>query len=201
MFQRSPKAKEKYVSLDRAAEALCLSQSQLHQYLVTGQLLASIVYYKPSDYREQRKTTLQDGSSTIHTKTSRTMLSLVSSEHQFVSLMYLHPDDAARVLLNKVASREMLVSRLFRDRTLSPKQGLGLVGESSITVSPSDLLITSDELGRFSRDACIRIKEKSGSSIDLPQKPWYDRPIGRTGLAILGAVLSGIVVMWLKGEF
>lgn len=134
MFRRTPKARERYVSLGRAADALRLANDQLSQYLVTGQLLASIIYHKPSDFRERREVTLKDGSSAIHTKTSRTMLSIVSPGHQFAPLMYLHPDDTARVLLNKVANREMLVARLFRDRTLSPKQGIGLVGESAVAV-------------------------------------------------------------------
>lgn len=200
MFRRTPKARERYVSLGRAADALRLANDQLSQYLVTGQLLASIIYHKPSDFRERREVTLKDGSSAIHTKTSRTMLSIVSPGHQFAPLMYLHPDDTARVLLNKVANREMLVARLFRDRTLSPKQGIGLVGESAVAVTPSDLVISSEELGRFAKDARIRIKASAASSIDLPQKPWYDRPIGRTGLAILGAVIAGVIAMRLKGE-
>jgi hypothetical protein len=200
VFRRLPKAREKYVSLDRAAEALRLANGQLSQYLVTGQLLASVVHHKPYDYRERRDVTLKDGSSAIHTKTSRTMLSFVSPEHQFAPLMYLHPDDTARVLLNKVVNREILVSRLFFDHTISPKHGLGLVGESAVAISPGDLVISSEELGRFAKVARIRIKPAAADSIALPQKPWHDRPIGRTGLAILGAVVAGIIAMWLKGE-
>lgn len=200
MFQREPKAREKYVSIDRAAEALGLSVGQLNQYLVTGQLFASIVYHKPSDYRERREITLDDGSVAVHTRTNRTMFSIVSPAHQFASLMYLHPDDTVRVILNKVEAREMLISRLFHDRNLSPKQGVGLPGESSIPVSPNDLVISSEELARFAKIARIRIKSAASEAIDLPRKPWYDRPFGRTVLAIVGSVLAGVIIMWVKGE-
>lgn len=199
MVRRLPKAREKYVSLDRAAEALRLSQSQLHQYLVTGQIFASIIYHKTADYRERRDVVLKDGSSAVHI-TSRTMLSLTSLEHKTNPLMYLHPDDTARILLNKVPNREMLVSRLFYDRTLSPKQGIGLAGDSAVAVTTDDIVISSEELGRFAKDARIRIKSAAATSIDLPQKPWYDRPIGRTGLAIIGGVIAAVIGMRIRGE-
>lgn len=188
------------MSLDRAAEALRLSQPQLRQYLVTGQILASIIYHKPSDYREWRDVVLKDGSSAVHTKTSRTMLNVVSPEHKINPLTYLDSDDTARILLNKVPNREMLVSRLFYDRTLSPRRGIGLVGDSAVAVTPDDLVISSEELGRFAKCARIRIRSAAAASIDLPQKPWYDRPIGRTGLAILGAVIATVIGMSIKGE-
>lgn len=200
MFKHLPRAKEKYVALDRAADALRLERSQLHQFLVTGQLLASIVYHKPSDYREQREVTLADGSTAIHTKTSRTELQFRTPDHEHVPLMYLHREDTARILLNKTPNREILVSRLFYDSSLTPKRGLGLFDESAIVVSPSDLVIPSEELGRFAKAARIRIRRAAASAIDLPQKPWYDRAIGRTWLAIIGAVISGLVIMRFKGE-
>lgn len=200
MFRRPPKVREKYVSLDRAAEALRLSLAQLHQYLITGQLLASIIYHKPSDYRERHEVTLKDGSSAVHTRTSRTILSFVSLEHKSNPLMYLHPDDTARVLLNKAPNREMLISRLFHDRTLSPKQGMGLFGDSSVAIVPGELVISSEELGRFAKDARIHIRSAIATSIDLPQKLWYERPVGRTGLAILGAVIAGVIGIRIKGE-
>src|SRR5690606_9218094 len=111
------------------------------------------IYHKPSDYRERRDVVLKDGSSAVHTRTSRTMLNVVSPEHKINPLTYLDSDDTARILLNKVPNREMLVSRLFYDRTLSPKQGIGLVGDSAVAVTPDDLVISSEELGRFAKDA------------------------------------------------
>ncbi|MBB5766199.1 hypothetical protein [Xanthomonas euroxanthea] len=189
------------MSLDRAAEALSLSQPQLRQYLVTGQILVSMIYHKPSDYRERYDVVLKDGSNAVHIKTSRTVLNVVSPEHKINPLTYLDSDDTARILLNKVPNREMLVSRLFYDRTLSPRKGIGLVGDSAVSVTPDDLVISSEELGRFAKYARIRIKSAAAASIDLPQKPWYDRPIGRTGLAILGAVTATVIGMSIKGEF
>lgn len=200
MFKRLPTAKEKYVSLDRAAEALRLEKSQLQQFLVTGQLLASIVYHKPSGYREQREVTLADGSSAIHTKINHIELQFRAPDHEHDPLMYLHREDTVRILLNNIPNREMLVSRLFYDSSLTPKRGLGLLGESAIAVLPSDLVITSEELGRFAKSAHICIRRSAASAMDLPQKPWYDRPIGRTWLTIIGAVISGLVIMRFKGE-
>jgi|GEM_PF-1394062 len=194
------KIKEKYVSLDRAAEALHLSVSQLNQYLITGQLIASIIYHKPADYIERREVALSDGSKALHTKTNRTMISIVAPEHKINPLTYLHPDDTARILLNKTPNREMLVSRLFYDLTLTPKKGIGLFGESSITVSPIDLVISSDELYRFAKAAKIKIKPNISKVIELPPKHWYDRPLGRTGLAIFGTLIAGVIIMWVKGE-
>lgn len=194
------KIKEKYVSLDRAAEALHLSPSQLNQYLVTGQLIASIIYHKPADYIERREVTLSDGSKTLQTKTNRTMISFVAPEHKINPLTYLHPDDTARILLNKAPNREMLVSRLFYDLSLTPKKGIGLFGESSIAVSPIDIVISSDELYRFAKSANIRIKPSISKIIEPPSKHWYDRPLGRTGLAIFGTLIAGLIIMSVKGE-
>lgn len=200
MFKRLPRAKEKYISLARAAKALRLDQSQLRQFLVTGQLLAAVVYHKPSDYRERRDVTLADGSTAMHTKTNRTELRFTAPDHESDPLMYLHREDTARILLNKVPIREIFVSRLFFDSSITPKRGLGLFGESAIVVSASDLVIPAEELSRFAKAARIRIRRADASAIDLPQKPWYDRPIGRTWLAIIGAVISGLIIMRIKGE-
>jgi len=200
VFRRLPQAKEKYVSLERAADALRLDMSQLNQFLVTGQLLASIVYHKPFDYREQRDVTLPDGSTAVHTKTSRAAVRFIAPNHEYASLVYLHREDTARILLNRAANREMLVARLFYDSSLTPKRGIGLPGESAVAVLPGDLVISPEELGRFAKAAKIRIGSGATSSIDLPQKPWYDRPIGRTWLAIIGAVVAGLIIMRFKGE-
>ncbi|WP_142126308.1 hypothetical protein [Pseudoxanthomonas sp. 3HH-4] len=200
MFRRLPKAREKYVSLERAADTLRLDMSQLSQFLVTGQLLASIVYHKPFDYREQRDVTLSDGSTAVHTKTSRAEFRFIAPGHEYAQLVYLHREDTARILLNRSTNREMLVARLFYDSTITPKHGIGLLGESAIAILPSDLVISSEELGRFAKAAKIRIRSAPASSIDLPQKPWYDRPIGRTWLAIIGTVVAGLVIMRFKGE-
>lgn len=197
---RLPEAKEKYVSLERAADALRLDMSQLNQFLVTGQLLASIVYHKPFDYREQRDVTLSDGSTAVHTKTNRAAFRFTTSDHKYAPLVYLHREDTARILLNHAANREMLVTRLFYDSSLTPKRGIVLLGESAVVVLPRDLVISSEELGRFARAAKIRIRSRAAKSIDLPQKPWYDRPIGRTLLAIIGTVIAGLIIMRLKGE-
>ena len=200
MWRRQQKVKEKYVSLDRASEALHLSMSQLQQYLITGQLIASIIYHKSSDYVERSEVSLKDGSTALHTTTNRTILAIVAPDHQINPLTYLHPDDTARILLNKTPNREMLVSRLFYDLSLTPKKGIGLFGDSSVTVTPNDLVISSEELGRFAKDARIRIKSSISKAIDLPPKHWYDRPFGRTALAILAAIITGVTLMWLKGE-
>ena len=197
MFWRPPRAKEKYVSLDRASDALRLSMSQLQQYLVTGQLYAPIIHHKPSDYKERREVISKNGGTAVHTRTSRTALSIVAPGHKVNPLTYLHPDDTARVLLNKTPHREMLICKLFYDRTLSPGAGIYLSGDSAIPVAPSDLVISSEELGRFAKAARIRIKPAAGKSIDLPPKPWCDRPVGRVVLGVLTGLILAITKWWL----
>lgn len=200
MFRRQPRAREKYVSLERAADALRLDLAQLTQFLVTGQLLASIVYHRPFNYREQRDVTLADGSTAVHTKTSLAALRFSAPGHEYAPVVYLHREDTARVLLNRTPYREMLVDRVFYDSSLTPKHGMALPGESAVAVSPNDLVVSSEELGRFAQAARIRIRSAAARSIDLPQRPWYDRPIGRTWLAATATVTAGIIIMWLKGE-
>jgi hypothetical protein len=144
---------------------------------------------------------LEDGAAVKHTRTNRTLFRAVSEDFRPNEIMYLHPEDAARVLLNKIPNREILIQRLFRDRQLDPKEGMFLAGDSAIGARREDLVIPTGELARFAKDAGIKINRTTRHELDIPWRSWYDRPIGRTGLAILGVVAAGMIMMWIRGEF
>lgn len=186
--------KSEYYSLESAANLLSIAYDDLQQFIITGQLVAAFVYHKPRDFREIKDVVLESGASATITRTNRTELRIVSPDFKPVEISYLSVEDAARILLNKVPGREVLVGALFFTPSLEPKHGRLLPGESSVAVEKSEIVVTREELERFAKGSRIKLRKDPIERQQATYRPWYDRPIGRTGLAILGAIIAGVMV-------
>ena len=183
----------KYYSLDSVTRLLSLDYSDVLQFIVTGQLIASFIYHKPSDYREIKEIVNDDGSITKITNTKRTALRIASDNSKPIEVSYLTQEDSTRIILNKVAQREILIDKLFFSSERTPKNGRLLVGDSAISVSKNEIIVTREELERFAKSAQIKIGKDQIEQLQSGNKPSYDRPIGRTSLAILAIVIAGII--------
>ena len=187
------KVKHQYYDLETVASLLSLSESDVNQFIITGQLVVAFVYHKPSDYREVREVAGKDGSVAKITRTKRTEFKVVSEDYKPIEISYLTHEDSARIILNKVENREILVNTLFFSNDRIPKNGRFLMGDTAVSVSKNELIVTREEIERFSKVARIKIKKIQVGLSQNGSKQWYDRPIGRTGLAIISIVIAGII--------
>ena len=94
--------------------------------------------------RETRQIVQNDRDTDSLTRTSRAELCIVSPDHKSIEIAYLAVEDAARILLNKVSNREILVSFLFFPPGLEPKNDHWIVDEAAIAVGRSELVITRE---------------------------------------------------------
>jgi hypothetical protein len=157
-YLSSPQLLTDYFTISEVARELGVSEEQVFRWGTTSRIIFAFVRHEPHDFDEVRFDNDDEGRKVKITREHRTLLSISSHEKPPLEIRYISPEDTTRIILNKVANRSILVSKIFATRDLDPKKGT-LLGRP-ISISKNELVVTRDELLRFQKKQQSGIKAR-----------------------------------------
>lgn len=155
-----------YYSIEEIAQKAGLSSDQVLRLGFSGTLVFSILDHTPQNFEEIEEEKHEDGSRTVHTRTSETTV-IVKPKGSSLILKYIGTEDVINIVTNDAPNRRTLVRAVYSTRELNPKTGTWSLGNPR-KLAPRDLVVSHDEWEHFAKG--LGKKLKNYLPLVLPEK-------------------------------
>ena len=138
-----------YYSILEIAQKAGLSSDQVIRLGLSGTLVFSILDHSVQNFEETEEEKNNDGSRTVHTRTSETTVIAKPAGSSLV-LKYIGTEDVINIFTNDAPNRRTLVRAVYSTRELNPKTGTWSLNNLR-KLALSDLIVSFDEWEHFSK--------------------------------------------------